>query len=296
MKCALIYNPNSGRAKQERSKDYVVKKLRMKFEEVDVYPTQYPKHATILASEACGKYDTLVVIGGDGTLNEVINGIAEKNNAPTLAYIPHGTVNDVGHSLKIPRHIKGAVKVILSGKTYMHDIFKVNDKYGIYVCCAGLFTETSYATEQRHKKRAGKLAYFFHGLKKVFTTDSMDMKVLFEGGELKGKFAFMLVLNSRNVAGFGINRKAKLDDGKLDILLIPENRKIVSLKGIAKVFSLFVLGFKRQGYRLRLSNFSVETSACQTINIDGEKAFNGGFNLEVIRQGVKIIVPQKFKK
>ena len=69
MKCAFIYNPNSGKVKQEKYKDYIVNKLLSKYEVVDVFPSQKPRHATKLAKEACGRYDTLVVMGGDVTLS-----------------------------------------------------------------------------------------------------------------------------------------------------------------------------------------------------------------------------------
>lgn len=291
MKCAFIYNPNSGKVKQEKYKDYIVNKLLSKYEVVDVFPSQKPRHATKLAKEACGRYDTLVVMGGDGTLSEVINGIAEEENKPVIGYIPHGTVNDVGHSLKLPRNVKKCIDVILKGKTLSHDIFKANDKYGIYVCCAGLFTETSYSTRQKDKKRIGKLAYFFHGCKKLLKTNSVDLKISFDGGEIEGRFAFVLVLNSRSVAGFKINGKAKLNDGKMDILLVKDKGKKVSMKGIFKVFSLFVCGLQRQGIRLRLDRFTVETRDDEVINIDGENAFTGGFDFQVLKNGIEIIVP-----
>ena len=295
MNCAVIYNPSSGRARQGKRLEFIVSSLKSKFETVDVFPTEKAGHAAELASAACGKYDVLVAIGGDGTLSEVVNGLAEKEGRPLLGYIPQGTCNDVAHSLGVSRNYRKAVSTILNGKIFKHDIFKANGKYGIYVCCAGLFTETSYATSQKHKKRVGKLAYFCHGVKKLFSTKSVDLELSYDGGKVKGKFAFMLILNSKSVAGFGINKKAKLDDGVLDILLIPEHKKNVSIKGAAKVASIFVFGFKRQGYRLRLNKFSVKTAAGEVINIDGEKAFSGDFDFEVLRQGLDIIVPKNFK-
>ena len=117
------------------------------------------------------------------------------------------------------------------------------------------------------------------------------MKISFDGGEIEGRFAFVLVLNSRSVAGFKINGKAKLNDGKMDILLVKDKGKKVSMKGIFKVFSLFVCGLQRQGIRLRLDRFTVETRDDEVINIDGENAFTGGFDFQVLKNGIEIIVP-----
>lgn len=299
MKCLFVYNPRSGKCKQSKYQDYIVSKLKTKYDTVDVCPTEYRGHAEKLARNSCGCYDLLVVAGGDGTLNEIVNGIAEQQQQPLVGYIPQGTVNDVGHSLRIPRRIKKAVSIILNGKPFAHDIFKANDRYGIYVCCAGLFTETSYATDQNVKKAVGKAAYFFHGLKKVFSTECVQMDFVFDGGHIEGCFAFLLVLNSRNVGSFGINRKAKLDDGLVDVVLVKDRKEKVSLSGIARVFSIFTLGFKHRLDKniitLRLDQFHATVRSDTVINLDGEKSSEGSFTFTVIPKGVQILVPCKKK-
>lgn len=291
MNCLVIYNPNSGKEKQAKNIEYISSRLHEKYEVVDVCATQHARHATEIASQACEKYDLIVAMGGDGTLSEVINGLAGKKKKCHLGYIPRGTVNDVAHSLKIPCNVKKGVDVILNGKVVSHDLFKANDKYGIYVCCAGLFTETSYSTKQSAKKKVGKIAYVFHGVKKVFSTDSMDLKLSFDGGEISGRFAFMLILNSRSVGGFPINRSATLDDGMVDIVLIREKHKKIGCMGIYKVFSLFLKGVRYQGIRLKLDKFTVEAANDVDINIDGEKVFAGSFDFEVLPNDIYIIVP-----
>ena len=73
-------------------------------------------------------------VSADGkTINEVVNGFGENENAPILGIIPAGTVNDVAHSLHISKNLKKAVKTLVEGDVFEHDIFKVNEKYGIYV-------------------------------------------------------------------------------------------------------------------------------------------------------------------
>lgn len=296
MKCAFIYNPHSGKCKQAKTADYIVERLKTKYDEVDVFPTEYAGHAPILARNTCGKYPLLVVAGGDGTLNEVVNGIAEEPDKPRLGYIPLGTVNDVGHSLKLSKNLKKAMDNILNGRVFKHDIFKVNERYGVYVCCAGIFTETSYATKQKSKKKMGKVAYALHAVKKMFTTPSFNIKLTFDGGEVATRAAFMMILNSRNVASFGVNRKAKLDDGLVDVMIIKEKRKRVSLRSLLHLEELFLFGLSKckRGVRLRLSNFRVELDEDTIVNVDGERAGQGSFDLKVIKQGLDIIVGKKF--
>lgn len=294
MKCLFVYNPNSGKGKFKKKQDFIVKKLSQKFSVVDVMQTERVGHAKEIAQSACGKYDVLVCAGGDGTLSEVVSGIAEKENSPMIGYLPAGTVNDVAHSLGIPRALDKALDRIINGKPFAHDIFKAGDHYGIYVCCAGLFTETSYHTNQKDKKRFGKVAYVFHGAKKMFTTKSIPIKLCYEGGEIEEKSAFLLISNSRYTASFPINRQADLQDGLVDVVLIKERKEKVSLSGIGKVLSLFLFGLAKRSKkgvtRLQLSSFDIQTSENSAINIDGEYAFNGSFHFEVIKGGVKILL------
>ena len=107
MKCLFIYNPVSGKNKKLMKKmDYIQKRLKEKYSVVDIVPTQYAGHAIDLAREACGKYDALLFSGVDGTFSEVVKGIGENKKAPTLGFIPSGTVSDMANNYNIPRNIR----------------------------------------------------------------------------------------------------------------------------------------------------------------------------------------------
>lgn len=295
MKCLFIYNKESGKGKIEKYKDYILKSLQKKFGEIEVISTTYAGHATMLASKAKENYDYLFVAGGDGTLNEVVNGLGGKVQKPIIGYIPTGTVNDVAHSLGISRNIKRAVKTILNGEPFAHDIFKVNDKYGIYVCCAGLFTKSSYTAERNVKKAIGKSAYFFKGARELFDTKPVD--IVLKSGELEVKqsAALMLVLNSRYVAGFRANKDASLNDGLVDVVLVPCNENKIKAKPIFKIAKLFTLGINYLAKRgeiihFALPSFTLETSEATSINLDGEKSCQGTFEFTMIQKAVKILV------
>ena len=82
MKCVFIYNPNSGKGKITKKKDYIYKRLSEKFDNVEMIATEYPKHALEIASRVCEECDYLIFSGGDGTFNEIIQGIAPKEKRP----------------------------------------------------------------------------------------------------------------------------------------------------------------------------------------------------------------------
>lgn len=295
MRCLFIYNPESGRGKIKKKEEFILSKLKEKYQEVDVARTKYSGHAREISESNCGKYDTYVVAGGDGTLNEVVSALAEKENAPNIGYIPTGTVNDVAHSLGIKKNIKKAVNTILHGKEFSHDLFKCGDRYGLYVCAVGSISESSYATKQKSKKAFGKLAYFFHGAGKVFKGKSFPLKLEYNGGVIEQDTALFLAINSKHVAGFTVNKFAELSDGMVDVVMIKNPKKRVTLSSLLKIAKLFLFKLqhseKTKGLtHLKLSAFKFTTSPDTSINIDGEFGFKGSFDFKVIPNGIKIIV------
>ena len=138
-KCLFIYNPESGKGKIKSKEDFIVSRLSKKYD-VEVVHSQYAGNISKVLLERGEEFALIVGAGGDGTLNEIVDCIMRLDKKPLLGYIPSGTVNDVAHSLYIPRNAKKAVDCILNGQPYSHDIMKINDRYGIYVCAAGLFT------------------------------------------------------------------------------------------------------------------------------------------------------------
>ena len=298
MKCVYIFNPKSGKQKHVKMQDYIVKKLLDKFEIVDIRPTKKRGDAQIFANEACGVYDVIVVAGGDGTLNEVINGIAECENRPKIGYIPTGTCNDLARSLKIPFNIKKAVKLILSGNSLKHDIFKANDKYGIYVCAFGIFTSASYAAKQSTKNKFGKLAYYFSGITEIGKTKKFPITLKTTNLEFTTDIILGIIANGRYCSGYKIDKDADCRDGYVNVILFKEkNPKKISLKTLLTIARLFLFGVTniknvKNCSILKLNHFSINLNETTPVNIDGEQAFKGQFNFEMLNEHIEIFVKE----
>lgn len=296
MKCVYIYNPTSGKQKNSNFREYIVKQLQSKFEVVDTRPTKKAGDAEIFAREACGVYDVLVISGGDGTMNEIINGIANQKNRPKIGYIPTGTTNDLAHSLKIPKKVEKAVNIILEGNTTTHDIFKVNDRFGIYVCAFGIFTGSSYLTSQKEKKHFGRLAYFKYGAKELFASKPFPLKLQYSNLTISGNYVLGILANSRYVAGYKINKMACCNDGYVNVVLVKTRaKKMVSPTSLLRVFRIFLFGIRnlkrnKKCLILKMEKFHVEVPNSTTINLDGEKGLKGSFDFEVLKQHVEIFV------
>lgn len=301
MKCIFVYNPESGNGKIKKYRDYILTELAKKYGDVDCMETRQAGDATELAKNAIGVYDYFFVSGGDGTINEVINGFGENENAPILGIIPSGTVNDVAHSLNISKNLKKAVRNLIEGEVFEHDIFKVNDRYGIYVCCTGLFSKTSYDTQRYQKKRLGKFAYFLRGVKELLTTKPTKLEINVHGEKIKQYCAMLLIFNSRSTAGFLVNRQAKLDDGIVEIIIFHSHKKSIWLFEMLRAVRFFFFGVKsirksKNVTYIQASQFNIKLAEDTVINLDGEKSGKGSFDFTVINKGIKILVPQKHNK
>ncbi len=302
MKSVFVYNPESGKGKIKKYKNYILKKLSEKYGEIDCIETTYAGHAHDIAKDSVSKYDYFFVSGGDGTINEVINGMgsARPEDKPIIGYLPSGTVNDVARSLGISRNIKKAVKNLLVGIPFEHDIFKVNNRYGIYVCCTGLFTKASYDTNRYQKKKYGKLAYFNNGLKELKETKPLLVQVKIDDKVIEKKCALVLILNSRSVAGFRLNKHAKLNDGEVEIALFHSDDNKIDFAELLAMANTFVFGLKPNTKNkhityLKASSFEISTAEGTTINLDGEKSQDGSFKFNVLNKAVKIIAPKKLQ-
>ena len=301
MKCLFLYNPVSGRGKITEKLDYIVHTLQKKYDYVDSYATKAPGDMARAAAEAAEKYDALVFSGGDGSFNEVVRGIAGAEDPPELGYIPCGTVNDVAHTLGIPKRIKGALKVILTGDNALLDCMKVGERYAMYIVAAGAFTSATYTTPQASKQRVGRIAYGVEGLRKNMKFDVFD--VCLDNGSRRERTdcVFVALLNGRYVAGMRLNKDGSMADGKIVAAVIRQCKKPNIFQRIRAFFALanlFLFGYKvreKQIVRMEGSRFEIEADPSVCWNFDGEKGICGNIVVEVLPKRINMLVPKGSK-
>ncbi len=291
-KCWIIYNPVSGKKKFQDNLEIVKHRIRQLGYQISVKPTERARHAVELVKEACvEKIDMLLVSGGDGTVNEVINGLAESSFKPKIAYIPSGTACDIAKSLGIPKNITKALKIIENDHNVYMDIVKSSHGYFMYVTAIGNYVDISYVTQSKLKKIFGYGAYLFTGVKEFFTIPMIKTEIQYEQGKLKGYYSLMLVVNSKRVAGFNIINKPVLDDGKVDIVVY---RYLPLLNNLIYFISFFFSPKWLPGVTKVQTNYAkIYTEHHRKWNIDGEAADSGNQEILVKPQQVNIIINQK---
>lgn len=180
------------------------------------------------------EYDLIVCCGGDGTLNEVINGIITHKVTTPLGYIPCGSTNDFANSMGLSLNVKKAAESIVMGKPLPLDIGEFDDKYFTYVASFGAFTAASYSTSQDAKNVFGYAAYLLEGIKDLSSIKPYHMKLISGDAVYEGDYVFGAVANSRSFGGV-IKLKedlVSLNDGLFEVLLIKMPKDIGEIGAI----------------------------------------------------------------
>ena len=225
-KAMLIINPTSGGEKALDYKEKLENKAKEYFEYVETKITEKAKDATAFAEEASKEnYEAVIVFGGDGTVNEVISGIAEKDYIPKLGIIPGGTGNLITKLLEISQDIDEAIDQLDFSKTNSIDMGKANQSYFGYIFSVGSLPEAIHNVEIEDKTKYGVLAYAINTIKSVIKDEVFNIKIETENGNYEGEASQVLVLLSNYYADKKIFEENK--DGYANILIL-KNASIIS--------------------------------------------------------------------
>jgi putative lipid kinase SP_1045 len=193
----VIINPTSGGEQALNYKEKIENKAKEYFEVVETRITEKALDATHFAEEAAKeKYEAVIVFGGDGTVNEVISGIAEKEYIPKLGIIPGGTGNLITKLVQIDQDIDKAIESLDFNLTNKIDIGKANDHYFGYIFSVGSLPEAIHNVEIEDKTKFGMFAYAINTVKSVIRDEVFNIKVETENANYEGDASQVLVLLS----------------------------------------------------------------------------------------------------
>ncbi len=289
-KLLLMANIHSGKGIIEEQLAALINYYNKANYEVTVYISQYKGHIKEIARKRGKDFDAVVCCGGDGTLNETVNGIMRIKERPVLGYIPCGSTNDFATSLGIPINIEDSYKKAIDGKLFNLDIGRINDNYFTYVAGFGLFTNVSYETPQNIKNVLGYQAYLLEGIRQLTNIKSYELEIEYDQGTIKDNIMIGLVSNSNSIAGMKTIFKnyADLNDGLFEVLLVKTPKNINLLKSI--IASIVEKDFDKElFYSFKTSHLSIKGSEEISWTIDGE--YCGTYDkadINVINKAIKI--------
>lgn len=224
----LIVNPSSGRERGVEQAATIAAGLRRKYAGVEVFFTQGDGDAEAAAQQALHDgCSAIFVAGGDGTLNEVVNGVAAAHalDAVHFGIVPLGTGNDFASALGIPHDADQALEVLLRGTLLEVDLGRVNGRIFLNTSGGGYVAEVSIAVTPQLKTIAGRLAYLIGGAQALFEYEPVRATVKVDPGDVtfEHRLYAYAVCNSRLIGGGRlIAPDAIIDDGLLDVCLIEE--------------------------------------------------------------------------
>ena len=298
-KIMLIINPCAGRKSGKKNADKVISMLKKQEAECTLYMTNKRGDATQFVVDDGDKYDIVACMGGDGTLNEVINGILKAHLSVPLGYIPAGSTNDFARSMHLSKNLEKASQIIAECNTMDIDAGLFNDRYFGYVSSFGLFTRTSYSTPQRVKNiLGGKISYLLHAVTELGKVKAEQMRVETNGKVYEGKFLFGAITNSTSLGGV-LKYDPKLvnmSDGLLEMMLIHKPKNPAQLFSIIRCLLSKKITDNPYIEFDRSDRFTVYPTSKSDWSLDGEFAYaSGSSEIRCLKNKIKFICPAQKK-
>lgn len=295
-KALLIYNGSAGQAETGEQLAILTRTLAPAIGELTLLQTKEKGDAERYCRERAEAVDLLLILGGDGTVHECVNGLATLANPPVVGILPGGTCNDFSRSLRMPQQLQQAAETIVAGQTLAVDIGRMNGRYFSNFYGIGLITDTSENINPELKGMIGKLSYFFSALQQVRTAETFAYRMETEDGMDEGEAVMILVANG----GFlGTNElpgaDQRLTDGLLDVFIIREAGLPLLLEVLGqKTSKQWDPEASSIDYRLS-SRVTIHTEQPKRADTDGEVYMETPAELEVLPGRLTFIVGDEMK-
>jgi len=275
----LLVNPRAGKsAVRSKLLDIIDRFVKGGFD-VTVYVTQRSGELPDVVAKQAQNYSLVVCSGGDGTLNETVNGLMRCDNPPMLGYIPAGTTNDFAASFSLPRNMIAAAEVVMEGRPVYFDVGKFNNSCFAYVAAFGAFTDVPYATSQETKNALGKLAYLLEGARRLPAIKSYHIHLEHDSGIIEDDILVGVISNSRYVAGLpmGERNDASMSDGLMEVILVKKPGNALEL---TPLINTFLMGEMESDliYTFKTRSLKIHADEPVSWTLDGEY---GGLRTDV---------------
>ncbi|MBO5895663.1 MAG: YegS/Rv2252/BmrU family lipid kinase [Clostridia bacterium] len=235
-KALLINNPCAGVDRKRITPAEIMEQLSAADLDFTVQSTKGQGDATEIVKAMGNDHDVIICCGGDGTLNETMNGVMQLNKRVPVGYIPSGSTNDLATTLGIKKGVEHAAQMILNNKTNTYDVGMFGDKFFNYIACFGAATDLSYNTPQSWKNLLGHSAYMIHGfvirlIPMIKGFKPTRMRIEYDDGIIEDDIYFGAVSNTTSVAGLAKYDNVKLNDGVFELLIVKGLKRNVDAIG-----------------------------------------------------------------
>ena len=285
-KILIIANPKAGKSKTNIYLKKIKQNLEMQNYDVKIFLTSKEKNIIDILKDRRYNFEKIIVCGGDGTLNQTIQGLYELGKKISIGFIPFGTINDFAKTLQVSFD-----KI---------DISKNINKYQemqVYTATFGIFSKTSYLVNYKAKNLIGKLAYILYGIKEIFNFKKYNLKITSKEQNIEGKFVFGAICNSKYIGGFPLFKKknVKIDDGQFEVILVKECKNIFKILELTLKVITGNLNDKNI-YYFKTSNISIQADDDIEWSLDGE--YGGklkNVKIQNLQKYITYLLPKKIE-
>ena len=289
---AIIVKPAANAEHLEALRESVVS-LRGAGHEVEVRQAFEEGDGERFARAAAGAgVDLVIAAGGDGTINEVVNGLGACSRRPRFAVVPLGTANDFALGLGIPSQVDEAMRIAVSGRAREVDLPIVNQRYFLNVSTGGFGAEATEHAAAESKRLLGAWAYLITGARQFVDLEPVGGLVEADGRVVfSGDFLLFAVGNGRQTGGGSLlTPRAELNDGLLDLLVV---------RAVQRLDFLSMLPDLRSGTHLespdilytQARRLVITTEETLSVNADGEPIRGTRFDYRLDSERLVIVAP-----
>lgn len=290
MTVEIILNPTAGGGRAARNWAAIETEL-VAYSDLTLHRTEAPGHALELARAAVARgVDRIIAVGGDGTVQEVVNGMARS--AASLGIVPLGSGNDFAHGLDIPRDPALALRLALTGQPRRIDLGRVHDRYFTNVGGVGFDAQVAARANTGVKRRGGYWPYVAALLRELLALRTYPLELQLEGEQparVTGRMLLVAVgIGQSYGGGMRICPRADFTDGLIDLCVASDVGRFEVLALLPRVFRGTHLDHPKVSY-LRTSRLTVHGPAHLAVHADGEIVGNLPVTFEVIPGGLPVI-------
>jgi diacylglycerol kinase (ATP) len=295
MRAKLILNPVAGNDTAHDDLPLISARLRERTGALDIVLTTGPGDAESLARQAVDEgCDHLFVAGGDGTVNEALNGVASAPDGlarVTFGIIPRGTGNDFASALGIDAGVEAALDALVRAPAVPVDVGRMNDRYFVNVSSGGFLAAASVATTERLKTLTGRLAYLIGGAQALLDYEPFRTRVVLDDDAFEATLYAFAVCNAPLVGGGRlIAPDAVVDDGLFDVCLIHAMPTVDFIGLLASVSAGEHVHDDRVDY-IRTGHVSLEFDRAIPVNTDGQVLEARACDYRLLPLGTRFLVP-----
>lgn len=287
-KVKFIYNPFSGENAILSDIDTVIRTHQKKGYIVVPHRISFDIELERAFDDIDASYEYIIVAGGDGTVDTVVNTMKSLDIHLPLAILPVGTANDFAKFIGMSPNVEEACEQILNSTPKPVDIGRINDKYFINVASTGLFTDVSQKTDVNLKNTIGKLAYYIKGLEQLPNFRRLKIEVDSEEFSYHGDMYLMLVFNGQTAGNFKLAYNSSVSDGMLDVIII----KAVMIRELIPLFIRILKGEHLDDPNVlyfKTNRLHIESKEDIVTDIDGEKGPDFPITIECVKGGIEIL-------